>query len=128
MCERSTHPQALSRALGELDGERLADELRDSGKKIDYITLCAELSELKRVCDHPALVVNGPRSMDLPSGKFEVFKELLQEALDSGQKVVVFTQYLEMMNIIEAHLREHRVDYSEIRGDSRERAEAIRRF
>jgi superfamily II DNA or RNA helicase len=128
MCDLSSHQQALYRAIVDRDGERLADELRDAGRKIDYITVFAALSKLKRICDHPALVVHGPRTVDLHSGKFEVFKELLQEALDSGQKVVVFTQYLEMMNIIEDHLRRQRVDFSEIRGDSRERAEAIRRF
>jgi SNF2 family DNA or RNA helicase len=128
MCDLSSHQQALYRALVERDGERLADELRDAGKKIDYITVFAALSKLKRICDHPALVVNGPRNTDLQSGKFDVFKELLQEALDSGQKVVVFTQYLEMMDLIESHLRQNRIDFSEIRGDSRERAEAIRRF
>jgi superfamily II DNA or RNA helicase len=128
MCELSAHQQALYRALVERDGERLADELRDAGRKIDYITVFAALSKMKRICDHPALVVKGPRSTDLHSGKFEVFKELMQEALDSGQKVVVFTQYLEMMDLIEEYLRENRVDFSEIRGDSRERAEAIRRF
>jgi superfamily II DNA or RNA helicase len=127
-CELSAHQQALYRALVERDGERLADELRDAGRKIDYISVFAALSKLKRICDHPALVLNGPRTMDLHSGKFEVFKELMQEALASGQKVVVFTQYLEMMNIIEDYLRHLRVDFSEIRGDSRERAEAIRRF
>ncbi|MBI3857275.1 MAG: DEAD/DEAH box helicase family protein, partial [Planctomycetes bacterium] len=116
MCELSSHQQALYRALVERDGERLAEELRDAGKKIDYITVFAALSKMKRICDHPALVVNGPRTMDLHSGKFEVFKELIQEALASGQKVVVFTQYLEMMNIIEDYLRHHRVDFSEIRG------------
>jgi SNF2 family DNA or RNA helicase len=128
MCDLSAHQQALYRALVERDGERLADELRDAGKKIDYISVFAALSKLKRICDHPALVVNGPRTMDLHSGKFDVFKELMQEALDSGQKVVVFTQYLEMMNIIEDYLRHLRVDFAEIRGDSRERAEAIKRF
>ena len=128
MCDLSAHQAALYRALVERDGERLADDLRDAGKKIDYISVFAALSKLKRICDHPALVVSGPRTMDLHSGKFEVFKELLQEALDSGQKVVVFTQYLEMMNIIEDYLRHLRVDFAEIRGDSRERAEAIRRF
>jgi SNF2 family DNA or RNA helicase len=101
---------------------------RSSGKKVDYISVFAALSKLKRICDHPALVVKGPRTMDLHSGKFEVFKELIQEALDSGQKIVVFTQYLEMMNIIEDYLRHLRVDFSEIRGDSRERAESIKRF
>src|SRR5262249_29984897 len=120
MCELSTHQQALYRALVERDGARLADELRDAGKKVDYISVFAALSKLKRICDHPALVINGPRSADLSSGKFDVFKELLQEALDGGQKVVVFTQYLEMMDLIEEHLRRNRIDFAEIRGDSRE--------
>jgi superfamily II DNA or RNA helicase len=127
-CELSAHQQALYRAIVEKDGERLADELRDAGKKIDYISVFAALSKLKRVVDHPALVVEGPRARDLESGKFEVFKELLKEAIDSDQKVVVFTQYLQMMDLIEEHLRERRIGFAEIRGDSRERAEQIRRF
>jgi SNF2 family DNA or RNA helicase len=127
-CELSPHQQALYRAIVEKDGERLADELRDAQKKVDYISVFAALSKLKRVVDHPALVVGGPRSRDLQSGKFDVFKELLREAVDSDQKVVVFTQYLEMMDLIEDHLREQRIGFAEIRGDSRERAEQIRRF
>ncbi len=128
MCELSAHQQALYRAIVEKDGERLADELRDSAKKVDYISVFAALTKLKRVVDHPALVIEGPRARDLQSGKFDVFCELLQEALDSDQKVVVFTQYLQMMDLIEDHLRSQRIGFAEIRGDSRERAEQIKRF
>ncbi len=128
ICELSPHQAALYRTLVETDAERLADDLRDASKKVDYISVFAALSKLKRVCDHPALIVEGPRSRDLSSGKFEVFKELLDEAVASGQKVVVFTQYLKMMDLIEEHLRASRIGYAEIRGDSRERAEAIRAF
>ncbi|HYF00166.1 MAG TPA: DEAD/DEAH box helicase [Planctomycetota bacterium] len=128
MCELSPHQQALYRTMVERDAEKLADDLRDRSKQIDYISVFAALSKLKRVCDHPALLVNGPRSADLTSGKFEVFKELLDEAIASGQKVVVFTQYLQMMDIIEDYLRQNRIGFAEIRGDSRERAEAIRAF
>ncbi|HEX7900000.1 MAG TPA: DEAD/DEAH box helicase [Planctomycetota bacterium] len=128
MCDLSPHQAALYRTLVEKDGEKLVDDLRDQSKKVDYISVFAALSKLKRVVDHPALIVDGPRARDLTSGKFEVFKELLDEALASGQKVVVFTQYLQMMDIIEDYLRQSRVGFAEIRGDSRERAEAIRQF
>ena len=128
MCELSSHQEALYRALVAKDAEKLADDLRDTSKKVDYISVFAALSKLKRVCDHPALVVKGPRAADLTSGKFDVFKELLQEALDSGQKVVIFTQYLEMMDLIEEHLRSLRVPYAEIRGDTRDRAAAMKSF
>jgi SNF2 family DNA or RNA helicase len=118
MCELSPHQAALYRTLVEKDGEKLADELRDRSKQVDYISVFAALSKLKRVVDHPALIVDGPRARDLTSGKFEVFKELLDEALASGQKVVVFTQYLQMMDIIEDHLRMNRIGFAEIRGPS----------
>jgi superfamily II DNA or RNA helicase len=128
MCELSAHQAALYRTLVERDAEKLAEELRDRSRQVDYLSVFAALSKLKRVCDHPALLVDGPRSADLESGKFEVFKELLEEAIASGQKVVVFTQYLKMMDLIEEHLRSRRIGFAEIRGDSRERAEAIRAF
>ncbi|MBI2932053.1 MAG: DEAD/DEAH box helicase [Planctomycetes bacterium] len=128
MCDLSPHQAALYRTLVDRDGQALAEELRDTGRRINYISVFAALSKLKRVCDHPALVVDGARASDLASGKFDVFKELLDEALRSGQKVVVFTQYLQMMDIIEDHLRMVRVPFTEIRGDTRDRAEAIRRF
>jgi superfamily II DNA or RNA helicase len=127
-CELSAHQSALYRAVVARDGARLADDLRDTSKKIDYVSVFAALSKLKRICDHPALVVEGPRSRELSSGKFDAFCELLDEALGSGQKVVVFTQYLAMMDIIEDHLRSRRIGYAEIRGDTRERAEALREF
>jgi len=127
-CELSAHQAALYRAMVEKDGRALADELRDTAKKVDYMSVFAALSRLKRICDHPALVVEGGRARDLESGKFEAFKELLDEALRSGQKVVVFTQYLQMMDIIEEHLRSIRAPFAEIRGSTKDRAEALRAF
>ncbi len=52
----------------------------------------------------------------------------MEEALDSGQKVVVFTQYLGMMDLIEEHLKEKNVDFEELRGATKERGKAIKRF
>jgi SNF2 family DNA or RNA helicase len=128
MCDLSAHQSALYRAIVQKDGASLVDDLKDKSKKVDYISVFAALGKLKRVCDHPALLVKGQRATDLESGKFETFKELLEEAMGSGQKVVVFTQYLEMMDVIEDHLRACRIPFTEIRGDTRDRAEAMRRF
>ena len=41
---------------------------------------------------------------DYRSGKWELFKELLGASLDSGQKVVVFSQYLGMIDIMKHYL------------------------
>src|SRR5207248_5603678 len=82
----------------------------------------------KRVCDHPALVLPDGRGAGLRSAKLELLGEVLRAALGAGKKVVVFTQYLEMMDLIEARLAAEAVPFAELRGSTRDRARAIRRF
>ncbi len=106
----------------------LLDRIQDSSVPLDYTHVFAVLSQLKRLCDHPSLVVEGAATRSLPSGKFEAFKELLAQALDEGEKVVVFSQYLEMLDLIEEHLRALGVDFSGLRGATRRRGAAIKKF
>lgn len=89
----------------------------------------ALLTKLKQLCDHPCLIETGldPFKEEM-SGKWELFKELLQEARDSGQKVVVFSQYLEMLNIIESYLKKQGIGFASLRGSSLDRKEQVRRF
>jgi SNF2 family DNA or RNA helicase len=89
----------------------------------------ALLTKLKQLCDHPYLL---DKSIDPfqegVSGKWELFIELLQEARDSGQKVVVFSQYLEMLSLIEKYCKKHKIGYATIRGSSMDRAEQVKKF
>ena len=126
-CELTAPQAALYRALLEKEGG-LVDDLRREDAAPDYVSIFATLTKLKRICNHPALVLDGSRTRELSSGKFEVFTEVMDESLRSGQKVVVFTQYLEMMDLIEEWLRGRRVRFAEIRGNTRDRAAAIKAF
>ncbi|MEK7270918.1 MAG: DEAD/DEAH box helicase [Planctomycetota bacterium] len=123
-----TRAQAIAyRTVLEGEAASVLDGLRDDRRPIDYLHVFAILTRLKRMCDHPVLVL-GAKGQKAGSGKFELFKEILEEALDSGEKVVVFSQYLEMMDLIENHLDALHVRYSELRGSTRDRGAAIRRF
>jgi len=106
----------------------LIDALKDKSKPVDFIHVFSLLSRLKRLCDHPALILDGKPTRHLTSGKFELFKEVLGEALDAGEKIVVFSQYLEMLDMIEAHLDSLGVKHSGLRGQTRKRGAAIRAF
>lgn len=89
----------------------------------------ALFSKLKQICDHPCLLTGelGEFSSHA-SGKWDLFVELLQEARESGQKVVVFTQYLAMMDIIQNYLQQQGIGFAQIRGSTRNRKEALERF
>ena len=62
------------------------------------------------------------------SGKWDLFRELLDESLDSGQKVVVFSQYLGMIELMERHLRGLGGPYVTLTGASRDRGAIVERF
>jgi SNF2 family DNA or RNA helicase len=62
------------------------------------------------------------------SGKWEVFEEILNEALGSDLKVVVFTQYLGMMDLIGEFLKSKNVGYTELRGDTQDRGARLVKF
>ncbi|MBI3543669.1 MAG: DEAD/DEAH box helicase, partial [Deltaproteobacteria bacterium] len=115
-----------------------ADEVRKSlegAGKVDYASILALLTRLKQVCDHPRLPdltsgkVKKITALDpLESGKWEVLEELISEALGSELKVVVFTQYLGMIDLIANAMKEKGVGYTELRGDTSDRAERLNKF
>lgn len=56
---------------------------------------------LKQICNHPALFLkNGDFNPEL-SGKTEMLLSLLESIVESGQKVLVFTQFREMGNMLQ---------------------------
>ncbi|MEI6398665.1 MAG: C-terminal helicase domain-containing protein, partial [Pseudomonadota bacterium] len=94
---------------------------------VPFLHVFAVLTLLKQICNHPALVIGGSYK-NATSGKFELFKELLDESLGSGHKIVVFSQYVEMIKIIENLLSDMDVKYAVLTGKTRNRGAVINRF
>lgn len=105
------------------------DELSHTNQPIPYIHIFSILSSLKQICDHPACYFKEPdKYKHFQSGKWDLFVELLSEARESHQKVVVFSQYLHMLDIIQNHLKEAKIDFATIRGSTSKRGEQLKRF
>ncbi|MCH9612872.1 MAG: hypothetical protein S4CHLAM102_13720 [Chlamydiia bacterium] len=109
--------------------DTLVEESKDLSNNSFNLHVFALLSRLKQICDHPALV-NGDieNASKYESGKWELFLNILEEARESGQKLVVFTQYLDMLSIFEKHFEAEKIGYACIRGSTRNRHEEINRF
>ncbi len=128
-CELSSDQEKLYLNLLATSRQKILDELKDSHTPIPYLHIFALLSSLKQVCNHPAVYLKQPEKYkDFQSGKWDLFIELLNEARDSRQKVVVFSQYLYMLDIIEDYLRETGIGFAAIRGATINRAEQLHRF
>ncbi len=99
------------------------------GGKVSYIHIFAVLSALKQICNHPAAFLKRPEDYkNYSSGKWDLFLELLSEARESQQKVVIFSQYLAMLDIMEDYLNENQIQFATIRGSTLERGKEVERF
>lgn len=107
----------------------LRAQLSRGDEPVPYLHVFAVLNLLKRICDHPALALGAPeRYAEWASGKWELFTEILDEALASGQKVVVFSQYLGMLDIMARHLTGLGVGHAVLTGATVARGALLARF
>jgi SNF2 family DNA or RNA helicase len=62
------------------------------------------------------------------SGKLEAFSELLEEVLDGGHRVLVFSQFTSMLALLKEQLQAQDVQFCSLDGSTRDRAEVVARF
>lgn len=128
-CEMSPEQKRLYKESYFQNRDMIMHELEDQNKPPPYLHIFSLLTKLKQICDHPALVTKEIDKAHLaPCGKWDLFVELLTESLESGQKVVVFSQYLDMLTIIENYLESQKVSFAAIRGATRDRKRELEKF
>lgn len=66
----------------------------------------ATLMKLKQVCNHPAQFLKDNSAIPGRSGKLARLGEMLEEALEVGDRSLIFTQFTEMGEILHRHLQE----------------------
>ncbi len=128
-CDLSSEQRQLYLQTAENLRNTIFSDVQDRTKPISYVHVFSALSTLKQICDHPALISgNVKKYHEHQSGKWDLFVELLGEARESGQKVVIFSQYLDMLGIIEQYLKKNGIGFATIKGSTRDRSEQLRRF
>lgn len=129
LCSLSDDQIKLYRDAVSSRSRELLLALEEEQTPVPYMHIFALLNLLKQICDHPALVAGRPEEYErFGSGKWELFKELLHESLASGQKLVVYSQYLDMIRIIERYLTRSGIGHTTLTGQSRDRGAIISRF
>ena len=92
------------------------------------IQVLSALLKLRQVCNHPSLADKSFQNQEDISGKYEQYKELLEEVIDSGEKVLVFSQFTSMLDIFENDLRNSTTKYLRLDGSTKNRQEIVDEF
>ncbi|MGH7943438.1 MAG: SNF2-related protein [Opitutaceae bacterium] len=119
--QRQLYDAELKRARAQLLGistDRALDAVR--------FNILASLLRLRQICCHPALI--DPAHRDLPSAKLEALLERLEELRDEGHQVLVFSQFVEMLEIIRVRLNAAGINHLMLTGATENRAELVDTF
>ena len=104
-------------------------EVEKKGVSTAQIQILAALTRLRQVaCD--------PRLMKLPdtnfeaddSGKLGALREIIDEAVDGNHRVLVFSQFVQMLNHIRAALDTDGVQYEYLDGSTKDRIDRVDHF
>lgn len=105
--------------------DRTISLLNEGGRgRMQILTL---LMRLRQICCHPSLF---DENYSKDSGKLELLLEIVQSAVESGHRLLVFSQFTSMLDIIRSELDKRKIlsFYLDGKTPSYERAELADRF
>ena len=103
-------------------------ELEMSGASDNRLRFAAfsQLLRLRQICTEPRLL--DPDFPEAESAKLRAFRELLDEALAGGHRVLVFSQFVSVLSFLKKALSDDGIAYAYIDGATKNRAEVCERF
>ena len=102
--------------------------IRQKGVTASTIAILDALMKLRQVCCDPRLVTVPSARKVKGSAKYELFFDLLTQQLEQGRRVLVFSQFTRMLDLMALGLQERKVNYVELTGATQDRQKAVDRF
>lgn len=123
----------LYESLRAVFDKKLREVLREKGIGQSQIMILDALLKLRQVCCDPRLVkLTSAKEIakqgQAASAKLALLMETLEELLDEGRRILLFSQFTSMLALIEAALAERRIPYAKLTGQTRDRETPIRDF
>jgi hypothetical protein len=84
------------------------------------------LMRLRQICCHPALIDSS--KLEAESAKLNALFYLLDQLKEEGHKVLVFSQFVTMLDIIRDRLEEEDRPFAYLTGQTKDRQEVIEKF
>ena len=110
--------------------ERVRDAIRERGLGHSGIIVLDALLKLRQVCCDPRLVKLESARRTRSSAKLDALLEMLTRLVDEGRRVLVFSQFTEMLDLIAPAIADIGISYLMLTGQTPaiERGERVRQF
>jgi superfamily II DNA or RNA helicase len=118
---------ALHESQRILMQQRVRDEIARVGLMRAQIVVLTALTRLRQVCCDPRLLP-GQGSKPPASAKLERLLELIDELIAEGRRIILFSQFTSMLELIKPELDSRHHDWVELTGKCKDRKTPIARF
>ena len=108
--------------------EELFKSIEQNGLEKSRLSIFSALLRLRQICCHPRLYDKENIKNITSSGKFEKLKVLLEEIISEGHRILLFSQFVDMLDIIKAWLEREGIPYEYLTGKTKDRQGAVERF
>lgn len=108
--------------------EELFKSIEQNGLEKSRLSIFSALLRLRQICCHPRLYDKENVKNIMKSGKFEKLKVMLEEIIDEGHRILLFSQFVDMLDLIKGWLEREGIPYEYLTGKTKDRQGAVERF
>jgi non-specific serine/threonine protein kinase len=122
-CELGTDQRKLYLAELRRSRDTVMETIQTKGVAKSRMQVLAALTRLRQICCHPSLVGNNSAS-----GKTEALFDLLEPLVAQGEKVLVFSQFVQMLKILEKDCGTREISTHMLTGATKNRQDVVNAF
>jgi superfamily II DNA or RNA helicase len=108
--------------------ERVRQEVERKGMNRSHIVILDALLKLRQVCCDPRLVKLERARRAAESCKLELLREILPSLRDEGRRILLFSQFTSMLDLIEPEVKKLAIPFVRLDGSTADRAAPVRGF
>ncbi len=127
-CTLSADQKAVYKQLLESSRNKLSALVAKQGLQRSRMEVLKTLLRLRQACCHLDLLKLEGLAVEAPSAKMDLFFELLDEAMDGGHRVLVFSQFVTMLTILRKQFDQRQIPYCYLDGGTQDRMQVVHQF
>lgn len=127
-CDLTDDQRAAYQQILEISRREVLEQAGAQGTAKSRMAVLNALLRLRQICCDLRLLKLEGVNPATASGKLDLFGELLEEVLDGGHRVLVFSQFVQMLALLKERLSSEGIGYCYLDGATSNRAEVVQQF
>lgn len=127
VCELRDEQKGVYAAYLAKTMEEIENLIEEEGFERSKLQILSALTRLRQICCHPSVFIE---NYDGGSGKLDLLEELMEELLEGGHRMLLFSQFTSLLAIIKKLFDEKGIPYMYLDGSTpvEDRMELVERF